>query len=75
MADVTNPSVTLTPDLDAVIQRRIASGRYASRDEVISAALRVLERDEEAADRKLADLGYRHRARHRRRGGRTRDGP
>ena len=56
MANVTNPSVTLTPDLDAVIQRRIASGRYGSRNEVIRAALRVLERDEEAADRKLADL-------------------
>ena len=47
MANVKKRSVSLTPDLDDAIQRRIASGRYASQSEVIRAALRVLERDEE----------------------------
>ena len=56
MANVKKRSVSLTPDLDEAIQRRIASGRYASQSEVIRAALRVLERDEEERARKLAAL-------------------
>jgi antitoxin ParD1/3/4 len=56
MANVKKRSVSLTPDLDEAIQRRIASGRYASQSEVIRAALRVLERDEEEQARKLAAL-------------------
>jgi len=42
MANVRKRSISLTPDLDDAIQRRIASGRYASQSEVIRAALRVL---------------------------------
>jgi antitoxin ParD1/3/4 len=56
MANVKKRSISLTPDLDDAIQRRIASGRYASLSEVIRAALRVLERDEEERERKLAAL-------------------
>jgi antitoxin ParD1/3/4 len=56
MANVKKRSISLTPDLDDAIQRRIASGRYASQSEVIRAALRVLERDEEERERKLAAL-------------------
>jgi antitoxin ParD1/3/4 len=56
MANVKKRSISLTPDLDDAIQRRIASGRYASQSEVIRAALRVLERDEEERARKLAAL-------------------
>ena len=56
MANVKKRSISLTPDLDDAIQRRIASGRYASQSEVIRAALRVLERDEEEHARKLAAL-------------------
>jgi antitoxin ParD1/3/4 len=56
MANVKKRSISLTPDLDDAIQRRIASGRYASQSEVIRAALRVLERDEEEQARKLATL-------------------
>ena len=56
MANVKKRSVSLTPDLDEAIQRRIASGRYASQSEVIRAALRVLERDEDEQARKLAAL-------------------
>src|ERR1700681_66299 len=56
MANVKKRSISLTSDLDDAIQRRIASGRYASQSEVIRAALRVLERDEEEQARKLAAL-------------------
>ena len=56
MATVKKRSISLTPDLDDAIQRRIASGRYASQSEVIRAALRVLERDEEEQARKFAAL-------------------
>jgi antitoxin ParD1/3/4 len=56
MANVKKRSISLTPDLDDAIQRRIASGRYASQSEVIRAAFRVLERDEEERERKLAAL-------------------
>jgi antitoxin ParD1/3/4 len=56
MANVKKRSVSLTPDLDDAIQRRIASGAYASQSEVIRAALRLLERDEEERTRKLAAL-------------------
>jgi antitoxin ParD1/3/4 len=56
MANVKKRSISLTPDLDDAIQRRMASGRYASQSEVIRAALRVLERDEEERERKLAAL-------------------
>jgi antitoxin ParD1/3/4 len=54
MANAKKRSISLTPDLDAAIQRRLATGRYASDNEVIRAALRVLERDEEEQTRKLA---------------------
>ncbi len=54
MANAEKRSISLTPDLDDAIQRRLATGRYASRNEVIRAALRVLERDEEEQARKLA---------------------
>jgi antitoxin ParD1/3/4 len=56
MANLKKRSVSLTPDLDDAIQRRIASGRYASQSEVIRAALRALARDEEERARKLASL-------------------
>jgi len=49
MSNVKKRSISLTPDLDDAIQRRIATGRYASQSEVIRAALRLMERDEEGA--------------------------
>ena len=56
MSNVKKRSISLTPDLDDAIQRRIATGRYASQSEVFRAALRVLERDEEERARKIAAL-------------------
>jgi antitoxin ParD1/3/4 len=56
MVSAKKRSISLTPDLDDAIQRRLATGRYASHNEVIRAALRVLERDEEEQARKLATL-------------------
>jgi putative addiction module CopG family antidote len=54
MANVKKRSISLTPDLDSVVQRWIASGRYASRSEVNRAALRALEREEEERTGKAA---------------------
>ena len=56
MPPVIKRSVSLTPDLDDAIQRRVASGSYASQSEVIRAALRALERDEDEQAHKLAAL-------------------
>jgi antitoxin ParD1/3/4 len=47
---------SLPPDVDEAIRRRVTSGRYASQEDVIRAALRALERDEEEKARKLAVL-------------------
>jgi antitoxin ParD1/3/4 len=56
MATAERRNISLAPDIDDAIRRRLATGRYASDDEVIRAALRVLERDEEELARKLAAL-------------------
>lgn len=39
-------NVSLTPETDAFVVDRIASGRFQSASEVIRAALRLLEEDE-----------------------------
>lgn len=39
-------NVSLTPELEAFVDGRLASGRYRSASEVIRAALRLLEEDE-----------------------------
>lgn len=39
-------NVSLTPQLDAFVDRRVAAGRYRSASEVVRAALRLLEEDE-----------------------------
>jgi antitoxin ParD1/3/4 len=36
-------NVTLTPELEAMVRHRVASGRYPSASEVIHEALRLLE--------------------------------
>ncbi len=39
-------NVSLTPELAAFVQDRVASGRYGSASEVVRAGLRLLEADE-----------------------------
>ena len=39
-------NVSLTPEIEAFIDGRVASGRYRSASEVVRAALRLLEEDE-----------------------------
>ena len=53
MAKVKTRSIDLASDLDDAIQRRVASGTYASQSEVIRAALRALTHAEEEHERKL----------------------
>ena len=40
-------NVSLTPELEAFIDETVASGRYGSASEVVRAALRLLEREEQ----------------------------
>jgi antitoxin ParD1/3/4 len=49
-------NVNLTKDLDRFVLAKVASGRYENASEVVRAALRALERDEEQYDAKLAAL-------------------
>ena len=39
-------NVSLTPELEAFVDGRVASGRFRSASEVVRAALRLLEEDE-----------------------------
>jgi len=49
-------NVNLTEELDSFVAARVASGRYANASEVMRAALRALERDEQAFEEKMAAL-------------------
>jgi len=49
-------NVNLTPELDRFVSVQLDSGRYANASEVMRAALRLLERDEEEQNGKLAAL-------------------
>ena len=40
-------NVSLTPELEAFIDETVASGRYGSASEVVRAALRLLEQEEQ----------------------------
>lgn len=46
-------NVNLTPELDRFISSRIECGRYENASEVVRAALRALERDEEQTDARV----------------------
>lgn len=39
-------NVSLTPELEALVDRKVASGRYRSASEVVRAALRLLDERE-----------------------------
>ena len=44
--NVKTRNVSLTPEIEAFINERVASGRFRSASEVVRAALRLLEDDE-----------------------------
>jgi antitoxin ParD1/3/4 len=49
-------NVNLTPELDQFIAAKIESGRYDNASEVVRAALRHLEREEQEYETKMAAL-------------------
>jgi antitoxin ParD1/3/4 len=49
-------NVNLTDELESFVQARIESGRYENASEVVRAALRTLERQEQEFEAKLAAL-------------------
>ena len=49
-------NLSLTPDLERFVQRKVASGRYNSASEVVRAALRVLEENEQVRQIEIANL-------------------
>lgn len=46
-------NVSLTPELEAFVDSKVASGRYRSASEVVRAALRLLDERERRIERKL----------------------
>ena len=49
-------NVNLTDELDRFVLQKVESGRYENASEVVRAALRTLEREEEQYEAKLAAL-------------------
>jgi antitoxin ParD1/3/4 len=55
-------NVSLTPEMEAFIDGRVASGRYRSASEVVRAALRLMQEDErERQNREPRAVVGRHR--------------
>jgi antitoxin ParD1/3/4 len=55
-AHVPTRNVNLTPELDRFVSTKVGSGLYANASEVMRAALRLLERDEQEQNAKLTAL-------------------
>lgn len=51
-----NISISLTPELLGLIRAKVESGRYTSTSEVVSEALRLLERVDRLEAEQIADL-------------------
>lgn len=49
-------TVTLPPELDAFVEERVASGRFATAGEVVREGLRLLEEREQEREAVLAEL-------------------
>jgi antitoxin ParD1/3/4 len=49
-------NVNLTTELDRFVLKKVKSGRYENASEVVRAALRTLEREEQQYEAKLATL-------------------
>lgn len=56
MANRTTVNISLTPELDAFLQRRVKSGRYQSASEVVREALRLLQRQEKERNEAFKQL-------------------
>ena len=52
-------NVSLTPELEKLVEDRVKSGRYTSASEVIREALRLLDRIDQAQRQALLDLNRR----------------
>jgi antitoxin ParD1/3/4 len=46
-------NVSLTPELETLVDSKVASGRYRSASEVVRAALRLLDERERSMERRL----------------------
>jgi antitoxin ParD1/3/4 len=55
-ATLANMNVSLTPALEKLVQKRVASGRYGSASEVVREALRLLEQRDRLEQARLRDL-------------------
>lgn len=49
-------NVSLTPELEKLVQQKVKSGRYQTASEVVREALRLLEARDEGRDAWIADL-------------------
>ena len=47
-------NISLTEELEELVQRKVESGRYTSASEVIRAGLRLLEQEDELRETRLA---------------------
>ena len=47
-------NVSLTEELEKLVQRKVESGRYTSASEVVRAGLRLLEQEDELRETRLA---------------------
>jgi antitoxin ParD1/3/4 len=56
MVNRTTVNVSLTPELDAFVQSRVASGRYQTASEVVREALRLLEHREKEREEAFRQL-------------------
>jgi antitoxin ParD1/3/4 len=56
MANRTTVNISLTPELDAFLQKRVKSGSYQTSSEVVREALRLLQRQEKERDAAFKQL-------------------
>ena len=56
-------NVSLTPELEAYVARKVSSGRYNSASEVVREALRLLEERDQSRDSQIARFNHELRSR------------
>jgi antitoxin ParD1/3/4 len=49
-------NINLTPQLEALVRQKVASGHYSSASEVVREALRLMEREDQIQAAKLGQL-------------------